>query len=122
MEELHPLKHWYPLIILHDYCFLLILRVSCGVKGENFGMETREEKSSTCSVKSRRGLDAGVGAVISTVAPYVDRQSLLYGARPLLIVYFGYATFSCLPLSHKITVGLSYSEKTHYCQCVDSFK
>lgn len=62
-------------------------------------------------MKSRHRPDAGVGAVISTVAPYVDRQSLLYGARPLLIVYFGYATFSCVTLSHKITMGLSYSEK-----------
>lgn len=63
-------------------------------------------------MKSHRCPDASVGAVISTVAPYVDRKSLLYGARPLLIVYFGYATVSCLPQSHKITMGLTVKKPT----------
>jgi hypothetical protein len=63
--------------------FLLILCISCGIKGENFGMETREEKSSILTVKSHLCPDTWVQvqvwcecdgvAVISAVVQYAGR-------------------------------------------------
>jgi hypothetical protein len=48
-------------------------------------------------------------AMISAVAQYAGRQSVLYCAKSLCTVYFKYATISCLPLSHKTTVADNYN-------------